>query len=53
MLDEPQATKASKGLTVAGMNAAPTTGRIISRLAPLFKMKPFFPVLERVSFKRN
>lgn len=53
MLDEPQATKASKGLTVAGMNAAPTTGRIISRLAPLFKMKPFFPVLERVSLRKQ
>ena len=51
MLDEPQATKAAQGLTVAGMNAAPTTGRIISRLAPLFKMKPFYPVLNRVSLE--
>ncbi|GAA6210927.1 penicillin-binding protein 2 [Hyphomicrobiales bacterium 4NK60-0047b] len=52
MLDEPQATKAAQGLTVAGMNAAPTTGRIISRLAPLFKMKPFYPVLNRVSLEK-
>lgn len=51
MLDDPQATKAASGLTVAGMNAAPTTGRIISRLAPLFKIKPFYPVLNRVSHK--
>lgn len=49
MLDEPQATKASSNLTVAGANAAPTTGRIISRLAPLFKVKPFYPVLNRLT----
>lgn len=49
MLDEPQATKASHGLTVAAVNAAPTTGRIIERLAPLLKVKPFFPVLNRLT----
>lgn len=52
MLDEPQATKASSMLTVAGANAAPTTGRIISRLAPLFKVKPFYPVLNRLTAQR-
>lgn len=52
MLDEPQATKASKWSTVAGVNAAPTSGRIISRLAPLFKIKPFYPVLNRLTAQR-
>ena len=51
MLDEPQATKASHGLTVAGMNAVPTTQRLISRLAPLLKVKPFFPVPYRLTAK--
>lgn len=40
MLDEPKATAASHHLTVAGMNAAPTTARVISRLAPLLRVKP-------------
>lgn len=52
MLDEPQATAASRQLTVAGANAAPTTGRIISRLAPIFKVKPFYPVLNRLTALR-
>jgi len=52
MLDEPQGTKAALGLTTAGINAAPTTGRIISRLGPLFKIKPFFPVAYRLTSRR-
>lgn len=52
MIDEPQATKASRQLTTAGANAAPVTGRIISRLAPLFKIKPFYPVLNRLTAQR-
>ncbi len=52
MLDEPQGTKAALGLTTAGINAAPTTGRIIARLGPLFKIKPFFPVAYRLTSGR-
>lgn len=52
MLDEPQATKAAHGLTVAGMNAAPVTGRVISRLAPIFKVKPFYLVSNRLTALR-
>ncbi len=52
MLDEPKATPKTGDLTVAGVNAAPTTGRIISRLAPLFKVKPFFPVPYRLTAER-
>lgn len=52
MLDEPQPVKDSKGLTVAGANAAPTSGRIIKRLAPIFKLKPFFPVPYRLTARR-
>lgn len=51
MLDEPQAEPKAHGVNVAGVNAAPTTAKIISRLAPLFKVKPFYPVLDRVSVK--
>ena len=51
MLDEPKAVKASGGLNVAGANAAPTTGKIIQRIAPLFKVKPFFPVPYRLTAK--
>lgn len=53
MLDEPQAQAKAHGVNVAGVNAAPTTAKIISRLAPLFKVKPFFPVLDRVSVKTS
>ena len=52
MLDEPQAVAASGGLTVAGANAAPVTGRIISRLGPHLKLKPFFPVPYRLTSRR-
>lgn len=47
MIDEPQPTPAAKGLTVAGVNAAPTTGRVIKRLAPLLQVKPFMPLASR------
>ena len=52
MLDEPQAVEASLGLTVAGANAAPTTGRIIARLAPHLKLKPFLPAPYRLTAQR-
>ena len=52
MLDEPHAVAASRGLIVAGANAAPTTRRIIARLGPHLKMKPFFPVPYRLTAQR-
>jgi cell division protein FtsI (penicillin-binding protein 3) len=40
MLDEPQRTAASQGLATSGVNAAPTTARIIARVAPLLGLAP-------------
>ncbi|MCC2646323.1 MAG: penicillin-binding protein [Rickettsiaceae bacterium] len=40
MLDEPKGTKETFGYATAGFTAAPTTGRIVSRLAPLYGIKP-------------
>jgi cell division protein FtsI (penicillin-binding protein 3) len=40
MLDEPKGTKETFGYATAGFTAAPTTGRIVSRMAPLFGIKP-------------
>jgi cell division protein FtsI (penicillin-binding protein 3) len=40
MLDEPQRTPESHGQTTSGVNAAPTTGKIIARIAPLLGLAP-------------
>lgn len=40
MFDEPKATKDTFGYATAGWNAAPTTSRVISRVAPLLGIKP-------------
>jgi cell division protein FtsI (penicillin-binding protein 3) len=40
LLFEPQGTSASDGEILASLNAAPTTGRIISRIGPLLGMLP-------------
>ncbi|HEV1999714.1 MAG TPA: penicillin-binding transpeptidase domain-containing protein, partial [Xanthobacteraceae bacterium] len=40
MLDEPQRTPESRGQATAGVNAAPTTGKIIARIAPLLGLAP-------------
>ena len=40
MLDEPQKVKASHMLNNASTNAAPTTGKIITRIAPLLHVYP-------------
>ncbi len=42
MLDEPQKVRASNGGNYASVNAAPLTGRIISRIAPLLGVNPVF-----------
>ncbi len=43
MLDEPQKVPASHGQNAASANAAPLTGRIILRIAPLLGVTPRFP----------
>jgi cell division protein FtsI (penicillin-binding protein 3) len=40
MLDQPQKVAASKFLRTAGANAAPTVGRIISRIGPILGVEP-------------
>jgi cell division protein FtsI (penicillin-binding protein 3) len=40
MLDEPKPTKNTFGFATAGWNAAPTTGTIIERIAPLLGVTP-------------
>ncbi len=40
MLDEPQKVKATRGQNSASSNAAPLTGRIIMRIAPLLGVNP-------------
>lgn len=39
-IDEPQSTKDTYGFITAGWNAAPTTGRIVTQLAPLLGVMP-------------
>lgn len=43
MLDEPQKVKATRGQNSASANAAPLTGRIILRIAPLLGVNPQKP----------
>jgi cell division protein FtsI (penicillin-binding protein 3) len=40
MLDEPQRVAASHNEATAGVNAAPTAGRIIKRVAPILGVAP-------------
>jgi cell division protein FtsI (penicillin-binding protein 3) len=40
LLDEPQATPETHGYATSGWNAAPTAGRIISRVAPMLGLVP-------------
>jgi cell division protein FtsI (penicillin-binding protein 3) len=42
MLDEPQPTKETHGFRTSGWNAAPVTGKIVARIAPLLGIKPDF-----------
>ena len=44
MLDEPQKVKATRGQNSASSNAAPLTGRIILRIAPLLGVNPILRV---------
>jgi cell division protein FtsI (penicillin-binding protein 3) len=40
MIDEPQPTPESKGGATSGLNAAPTAGKIIARIAPMLGLEP-------------
>ncbi|MFC5069242.1 peptidoglycan D,D-transpeptidase FtsI family protein [Flaviflagellibacter deserti] len=44
MLDEPKPTKETHGFRTSGWNAAPVTGRIVARIAPLLGVKPDFDI---------
>ncbi len=47
IIDEPQATPETFGFTTAGWNAAPVTGNIIERVAPLLSVPPIFEAPEK------
>jgi cell division protein FtsI (penicillin-binding protein 3) len=40
IMDEPQPTPETQGFTTSGWNAAPTTGKVVARIAPLLGLKP-------------
>jgi cell division protein FtsI (penicillin-binding protein 3) len=42
MLDEPQPLKETYGYATSGWNAAPTAGKVITRIAPLLDLEPRF-----------
>jgi cell division protein FtsI (penicillin-binding protein 3) len=42
ILDEPQALPETHGFTTSGWNAAPTTGNVVERVAPLLGVPPRF-----------
>jgi cell division protein FtsI (penicillin-binding protein 3) len=47
LYDEPQPTPDSGGYATSGWNAAPTTGRIVERTAPLLGLAPRFEAPDR------
>ncbi len=42
MLDEPQPSAETKGYATSGWNAAPTTGKVIAKIAPMLGIEPRF-----------
>jgi cell division protein FtsI (penicillin-binding protein 3) len=42
VLDEPKATPETHGFTTSGWNAAPITGRMVERVAPLLGVEPVY-----------
>jgi cell division protein FtsI (penicillin-binding protein 3) len=50
MLDEPQPLKETFGFATSGWNAAPTAGKVITRIAPMLGVEPRFdlPPAERL-----
>jgi len=55
MLDEPQPTPDSNGGATAGLNAAPTSAKIIARIAPMLGLEPRhdLPASERLILARS
>lgn len=55
MLDEPQPTPDSNGMATAGVNAAPTAGKIIARIGPMLGLQPRYdqPDAERLILARS
>lgn len=55
MLDEPQPTPDSNGMATAGVNAAPTAGRVIARIGPMLGLEPRYdlPTAERLILARG
>ncbi len=55
MLDEPQPTPESNGKATAGLNAAPTAGNVIARVAPMLGLEPRYdlPPSERLILTRG
>ncbi len=47
IIDEPQATPETYGFTTSGWNAAPVTGNVIERVAPMLSVPPRFETPER------
>ena len=47
ILDEPQAVEGTHGFMTSGWNAAPTTGNVIERVAPLLSVPPRFEPPEK------
>ncbi len=53
MLDEPRPSAATRGQATAGWNAAPLTGRLISRIAPLLGILPDIDATQTASVKET
>jgi cell division protein FtsI (penicillin-binding protein 3) len=55
LLDEPQPIPETHGFATAGWNAAPTSAKIIARVAPLLGLEPRFdlPPAERLILASN
>ncbi len=47
MLDEPERVPASNNQATAGLNAAPTVGKIVERIAPILGVQPRLPEDQR------
>jgi len=47
IIDEPQAVEGTHGFMTSGWNAAPTTGNVIERVAPLLSVPPRFEPPEK------
>lgn len=48
ILDEPRGTKETHGFATAGWTAAPISGRIVARIAPVLGLKPEYDWVDRI-----